>query len=110
MTPEEFFATLRDMPVPVPPTYRLYHDDRGQVLFYTMEDLPGLWVAVDVVAYAQARHDVKVIDGRIVELPRQPLINKLRPSDRGICCDPRDICLVVNENQPHVRWSLATSE
>lgn len=106
MTPEEFFEALRDMPVPVPQTYRLYHDDRGQVLFYTMEHLPGSWIEVDAVTYAQARHDVRVVGNQLLEIPKQPVIRKLRPSDRGICCDPRDICLVVTPDQLHVRWSL----
>jgi hypothetical protein len=110
MTPEEFFAVLRDMPVPVPQKCRLYHDDQGKVLFYTMEDLPGNWIEVDAVTYAQAKHDVRVVNGNIVQMPRQQLIHKLRPSDRGICCDPRDICLIVHEDQPHIRWSIETCE
>lgn len=106
MTPEEFFAVIENLPPVQEPVYRLYHDDRGQVLFYSMEDLAGQWIAVDAVAFAQARHDVQVINGSVIDVPKKAMVTKLRPSDSGTCCDPRDICLVVTPDQPHVRWSL----
>lgn len=107
MTPEEFFAVLHDLPPVVEPIYRLYHDDQGAVLFYTMEDLPGSWVAVDSLTYAQARHDVRVVDCKVVEIPKKNHVSKLRPGTQGTCCDPRDICIVVAPDYPHTRWSLA---
>lgn len=110
MTPEEFFAILRDMPLPIDHPHRLYHDDAGRVLFYSMEDLPGTWIAVDSETYARARHDVRVVDGTIVELPRVAEVAKLRPSSEGVCCDPRDICMIVSADQPHVKWRLSTCE
>lgn len=106
MTPEEFFAVLQDLPPASDPVYRLYHDDQGAVLFYSMEDLPGTWISVDSLTYTLSRRDVRVVDGRLLEIPKVPLVPKLRPSDQGICCDPRDICIVVTADQPHIRWSL----
>ena len=105
MTPEEFFAILQAAPEPGPVSYRLYHDSDGQVLFYSMEDLPGTWIPVDAVTYAQARHDIRVVGEKIVEIPRQCPVPKLRPAAQGVPCDPRDVCLVVPENQPHIKWS-----
>lgn len=106
MTPEEFFSVLQDL-LPAPdPVYRLYHDDQGAVVFYSMEDLPGTWISVDSLTYALARRDVRVVDGKLVEIPKTPKVAKLRPSANGTCCDPRDICLVVTPDQPHTRWSL----
>lgn len=106
MTPEEFFAVLQDLPPASQPIYRLYHDDQGAVLFYTMEDLPGTWISVDSLTYALSRRDVRVIDNQLVEIPKVSLVSKLRPSDTGTCCDPRDICIVVEPDRPHVRWSF----
>ena len=110
MTPEEFFAVLENAPRPIVQTRRLYHDDQGRVLFYTMEDLAGTWIEVDSEIYARAPTDVRVVDGQVVPLPKIPIVSKLRPGLTGTYCDPRDICIVVDHNQPHVRWSLATSE
>ena len=105
MTPEEFFAVLQELPLASDPIYRLYHDDQGEVLFYSMEDLPGAWISVDSLTYTLSRRDVRVVDGRLAEIPRVPSVSKLRPGDQGTCCDPRDICIVVTADQPHVRWS-----
>lgn len=105
MTPEEFFSVLENAPPPIVQVRRLYHDDQGRVLFYTMEDLPGTWIEVDSETYAQARTDVRVVDGQVVPLPKIPTISKLRPGLTGTYCDPRDICIVVDHEQPHVRWS-----
>ena len=105
MTPEEFFSIVQNMPPVQQPSCRLYHDDDGRVMFYSMEDRPGTWIEVDAATYAQARHDVRVISGKIVEIPKIKKINKLRPGDHGTCCDPRDICLITTADQPHVRWS-----
>lgn len=110
MTSEEFFAVLENAPRPIVQMRRLYHNDQGRVLFYTMEDLPGTWIEVDSETYAQARTDVRVRDGRVIPLPKIPTVSKLRPGLTGTYCDPRDICIVVDHNQPHVRWSPVTSE
>ena len=106
MTPEEFFGALANMPEPVAQVYRLYHDDQGRVLFYSMEDLSGTWIAVDAATYALAPHDVQVIDGKAVQLPKTAIVDKLKPADHGVCCDPRDICIVVSQDQPHIKWSI----
>lgn len=106
MTPEEFFAILHAAPQPLPAQRRLYHDEQGRVLFYTMEDLPGRWIEVDPLTYAHAPHDVRVIAGKLVPIPRANHIRKLRPAVSGMPCDPRDICLIVSPDQPHVKWSV----
>ena len=106
MTPEEFFGAFANVPEPVAPICKLYHDAHGRVLFYSMEDLPGSWIEVDALTYAAAPQDVCVISGALVQLPKKTLVKKLRPTDRGICCDPRDICLIVSSDQPHVKWSM----
>lgn len=105
MTPEEFFGALANMPEPVTPVYRLYHDDQGRVLFYSMEDLPGSWIEVDAQTYALTPYDIRVISGKIVQLPKKVAVNKLRPAEHGVCCHPRDMCIVVKPDNPHIKWS-----
>ena len=107
MTPEEFYNILRSVPDAKPVEFRLYHDDQGCPLFYSMEDLPGSWISVDAVTYAQARHDIRVVGDSFVELPKQRAVRKLRPSQHGQPCDPRDICMIVSDTQPHVKWELS---
>lgn len=111
MTPEEFFSILGAAPGPYEISYRLYHDERGRVRFYSMEDLPGQWIAVDAETYALASHRVRVVNGRVVPVPPVSQVEKLRPSSsQGTCCDPRDICLIVDESHPHTKWSMICDE
>ena len=106
MTPEEFLAILQSPPEVKPISYRLYHDEAGRPLFYSMEDLPGTYVEVDAEAYAISSHDVKVVDGKVVPLPKKIYTRKLKPSDQGVACHPQDVCVVVSEDQPHIKWKL----
>ena len=84
--------------------YRLYYDDEGHPLFYSMEDLPGNYIEIDQATYAVSSSDVRVIDGKLQKINKIKSISKLRPSDQGTPCDPRDICIVVSTDQPHVLW------
>ena len=41
MTDEEFWQALRNMPEPKPVDYRIYYNEQGELLFYSMEDVPS---------------------------------------------------------------------
>lgn len=105
MNEQEFWAALAPVPPPPPPIYRLYHDDLGNPLFYSMEDLPGNYIDIDHTTYATAPAHVRVVKGKLVLLKTSVVI-KLKPSDNGTACDPQDVCVVVNKEQPHIKWSL----
>lgn len=106
----EFWKNFQ-WPEPVPLTYRLYHDDQGYPLFYTMEDLPGDYIKVDQATYNAAPFRVRVIDGTLIVLPPQNTVKKLRPGVLdGTLCDPRDICVIVDKDQSHVKWGLEQNE
>ena len=53
---------------PPPPEYRLYYDDNGNVLFYSGEPIESehKYIVIDAQTLAEARPDLKVIDGKIV--------------------------------------------
>ena len=102
MTPEEFFGVLEHMPVPVPVTYRLYHDDQGCPLFYSMEDLPGTYIEIDQEPFAKNSTRVRVINGVLTELTYQTT-EKLVPSDSGTMCHDTDVTIVVTKNGTY--WS-----
>ena len=75
--------------------YRLYHDDQGQPLFYSMEDLPGRYIEIDAKTHAEGRYDIRVIDGRIKRnLNSSNLPRKLVPDDQGTPCHPDDVMIV----------------
>jgi hypothetical protein len=108
MTEAEFWSILAAMPEPEPVFWRLYHDEEGKPITYSMEHLPGTYINVDAETYARASFAVKVKDGRLIELAR--LEQRLMPGDTGTPCYPDNVAIVVPETEPHQRWSMKTYE
>lgn len=94
---------------PAPVTYRLYHDDQGYLLFYSMEDLPGLWIEITAEQFAQASSHVKVVDGKLVRLNRS-LVKKLVPGLNGVKCSDYSVALLVSESESGQHWGIKNYE
>ena len=112
-TTDNFWRAIRDFRWPEiqPVSYRLYHDDQGRPLFYTMEHLPGTYIEVDQATYISSPFNVRVRDGKLNILAKKTLIAKLRPDPAaGTCCHVADICIVVDADSPHQYWSKQTNE
>jgi hypothetical protein len=107
MTNEEFWKILADVPVPTALYYRLYHDQHGVPLFYSMDDLPGTYIEIDQETYNRNSSNVRIYNGKLYELTKN-ITSKLRPSKTGTPCHPNDVCIVVSESNPHQRWSKQT--
>jgi hypothetical protein len=107
MTPEEFFGALEHMPMPDPVTYRLYHDDQGCPLFYSMEDLPGTYIEIDQETFAKNSTRVRVRNGKLVEVTWKTT-QKIVPSNSGTMCHEQDVAIVVKQNGTY--WSKQTYE
>jgi hypothetical protein len=97
------------MPEPLPVSYRLYHDDQGQPLFYSMETVPGTYIEIDQATFARSASNVRVRDGRLVEIT-WATTTKLVPGNSGSPCHPDNVAVIVTEDQPHTRWSKRTYE
>jgi hypothetical protein len=108
MNPEEFWAILHAMPQPIPVFFRLYYDVDGRPITYTMEDLPGTYIDIDAETYAHAPSNVRVLNGRLIEL--KSTVQKLALSDNGTPCYPTNVAIVVPETESHQRWSMKTHE
>lgn len=107
VTPQEFFDIYSTVEQPKPVFYRLYHNEIGEPLFYSMEDLPGLFVDIDAELFARSPRNVRVKNGRIIHL-NQAAAKKLVPAATGTTCDPRDVCVIINDPEPAVKWSVKT--
>lgn len=89
--------------------FRLYYNEEGHVLYYSMEDLPGNYISVDRLTFDQARFDLRVKDGKLVKL-RNPASWKLVPSDSGTPCHKDNICVVVNDDfEKKTYWKVTTT-
>lgn len=84
--------------------YRLYYDDIGSVVCYTTQALEGNYIVIDKLAYATARHDVRVVDNKLIRLTTGSHILKLIPSESGTPCN-KDNILVIDDIDP-IHWDL----
>ena len=111
MTEEEFFSIWQNQVSAVhgDPEYRLYYDDNGFPLFYSMEQLPGNYIVVDQDTYLSGAKHIRVINGKIV-VYQTTFAKKLVPSTNGVACAVNDVCVVVAKDQPHVAWCLKKQE
>jgi hypothetical protein len=107
MTPNEFFDALEQMPLPSPVFYRLYHDQLGYPLFYSMEDEPGTYIEITQQQYINSHSNVRVRDGKLVPVTWQ-IAQKVTPSDTGTLCHVQDVSVVVDQNGTY--WSKQTYE
>jgi hypothetical protein len=99
---------LWEAPAIVKPEFRLYYDDKGQVLFYTCDKPEGSYIVIDAMTFAESRPDVRVINGKIVKLSEVTVISKLVIDDYGITCTSENISIVVDESYdgPTTEWKL----
>ena len=105
MTDKEYPIGLGPPPPPPVFSYRLYHDDNGIPLVYSMEDLPGKYIEVDRETLITAPMYVRVVDGQLKYLKTSTIL-KLQPSDTGTPCHPTNVSIVVDEAEPHTKWIL----
>lgn len=107
MTPEEFYNILASAPEPIVQTFKLYYNEHGRPIVYTMEQLPGNYIEVDQDTYLAASMNVQVINGKIKILEPEQYFPKLTHSDTGTKCDPRDVCVVVDDEElQYIKWSI----
>jgi hypothetical protein len=109
MTPAQLQQLFQAIPEPPQPFYRLYYDDQGRPLFYSMEDRPGTYIEIDQETFARGDTNVCVRGGKLVEVVWQTTI-KLVPGNSGSPCHPDNVAVIVTEDQPHTRWSKQTYE
>ena len=94
-------------PEQAPVFYRLYYDDLGHPITYSMDELPGNYIDITPEQLVRAEQNVLVKNGKIIEVA-PPAPPKLQKSDvHGTCCDPRDVAVVVTSTQPHQQWHYA---
>jgi hypothetical protein len=110
-TTENFFKAWAewDRQEPDPVFFRLYHDEQGSPVVYSMEDLPGTYIEIDQATYAKNSYQVRVINGKLIHIDYAKVYSKLRPGDSGTPCHPQDVAIVV-DTEPNIKWKKVTYE
>lgn len=110
-TEENFWkAWAEPVPESAPIFFRLYHDEHGRPLSYSMEHQPGNYIDIDAETYQLSSRRVQVIDGKLVHITPKKTVTKLVPGTAGTPCLPSNISIVVDPQQPHTKWSLKSHE
>jgi hypothetical protein len=95
---------------PPPPEFRLYYDDKGNVLFYTGEKPEGNYIVIDTQTFAEARTDVRVIDGVIRHNSTITQVYKLKPTTEGTLTHADDVSLILEDDDEGVYWNFDVKE
>lgn len=104
----EDYVIYWEAPVIEKPEFRLYYDDKGSVVCYTGEKLEGNYIVIDSLTFAEARPDVKVVDGKLVKASSGGVASRLFPSNEGVLCEVEDVSIITNKNGQY--WKLKTYE
>lgn len=90
--------------------FRLYYDEDGHVLYYSMEDLPGNYIVVSRHTFEEHRFDIRVRDGKIIK-HKHPASWKLAPAESAsYACHANDVTLIVGEDYENKQyWKVKTT-
>jgi len=93
------------------PEFRLYYDKQGKVVCYTCEKLEGNFIIIDALTFAEARPDVRVVDGKITKV-QAAIVSKLMPGTIGQRCAREDISIIVDDMYTGKtrNWEMTTYE
>lgn len=109
----EDYVIIWEPPKQEPPEFRLYYDDKGHVVTYTCEKLEGNYIVIDALTFAQARPDVRVVDGRVSNIADVVVVARLEPNEHeGVLCSSEDVSIIVNETYDGdvTKWKLQVYE
>lgn len=92
--------------------YKLYYDDNGRVVCYTCDDFEGNYIEIDSQTFAEARPDVRVVDGKIVRTGMYSTVSILEETTNGTRCALQDINIIVPSDYkgPSKCWDVKIYE
>lgn len=106
MDEQEEFIVIWDNPIKVKPEFRLYYDEKGNVITYTCESIEGNYIVIDALTFAEARPDIKVVDGELIRDRAGSVISRLYKNTEGVLCELEDVSIITETNGQY--WKLKT--
>lgn len=108
----EEYILIWEAPKIEKPEFKLYYDDKGYVVCYSCEKLEGNYIVIDALTFAEARPDVRVLDGKLIKVNSNTVVSKLVPSNEGVPCARDDVSLLVQDTDTveTQKWKLKIYE
>lgn len=103
---EEEYVIIWEAPAVEKPEFRLYYNDKGQVVTYTCEQLEGNYIVIDATTFAESRPDVRVVDGKVVKNNAGSVVSRLYKDVEGVCCEAEDVSIITETDGQY--WKLKT--
>jgi len=88
-----------------PVEYRAYYDVSGKVLSYTCEDLPGNYIIITREQYAEAKPNVIVANGKIMN-QNTSIVGVMTKKAGGRSCSKYDVNIIDETNDTVSLWSI----
>jgi len=97
---------------PQPVEFRLYYDEKGSIITYTCEKLPGNYLVINAQTFAECRPDLTVVDGKLVKLVPEVFLSLLTKSNNGTKCASEDVTILVSDDYAGdtTHWELKRHE
>ena len=94
------------------PEFRLYYDELGNIICYSGDKFEGNYIVVDAQTFAEGRHDLRVIDGKVIKNSSHATIVRLTPSNTGTLCAVEDLSVIVTDKDEVEKqyWKLTVYE
>jgi len=104
-------AEQHDWSAPETPLeFRVYYDERGDIICYSMEDLPGNYIVTDQQTFNQFRMDLKVRDGKLIRVNKNPTWKMMASEHGEYGCHPADITVIVPTGYTDKKyWKVETT-
>lgn len=104
---DEDYVIIWEAPPLQKPEFRLYYDEKGQVVCYTCDKIEGNYIVVDNLTFAEARPDVRVVDGKLIRNNSGSVVSRLYEDNNGILCEKEDISIITTGDGKY--WNLKTT-
>jgi len=91
-------------------SYRLYYNDQGQPVEYSMNELPGKYIELTAEQFAERDHRVEVKNQQLIKKINQLPTRKLIPAEHGVPCHCDNVAIVVDLTHPHKKWKITQHE
>lgn len=90
------------------PEYKVYYDDGGHIISYSVDQLDGNYIVISAEQYAEGRHDARVEDGKLIYTHTQEYTFKLHKTDKNCTgsysTTKYDVNILVNDDTTPCDW------